>query len=67
MIINLNNRIEEVIANNLTVNGLIKYKNFTFRLLVTKVNGKLVKTVDRDKVFVQDGDTVEVLHLISGG
>lgn len=67
MIINLNNRIEEVEANDLTVNGLIKYKNFTFRLLVTKVNGKLVKTADRDHVFVNDGDTVEVLHLISGG
>jgi thiamine biosynthesis protein ThiS len=67
MIINLNNRIEEVVADELTVNGLIKYKNFTFRLLVTKVNGKLVKTVDRDQVFVNDGDTVEVLHLISGG
>jgi thiazole synthase/sulfur carrier protein len=67
MIITLNNRIEEVDAINISVNELIKYKNFTFRLLVTKVNGQLVKTAERDQIIVMEGDIVEVLHLISGG
>ncbi|NOU47871.1 MAG: sulfur carrier protein ThiS [Bacteroidales bacterium] len=63
----LNNRFEEIEATELTVNELINYKNFSFRMLVTKVNGQLVKKVERDNILVRDGDTVEVLHLISGG
>ena len=63
----LNNRKENIDADQLTVNALIKYKNFTFKLLVTKVNGKLVRIPERDDVMVKDGDKVDVLHLISGG
>ena len=63
----LNNRKENIDADQLTVNALIKYKNFTFKLLVTKVNGKLVRISERDDVIVKDGDKVDVLHLISGG
>jgi len=63
----LNNRSEQFEGEELTVNELIKQKNFTFKLLVTKVNGKLVKVNERDQVIVKDGDKVEVLHLISGG
>lgn len=63
----LNTKEETIEGNNLTVNEVIQYKNFTFRMLVTKINGKLVKTTERDAVIVQDGDVVEILHLISGG
>jgi thiamine biosynthesis protein ThiS len=63
----LNNRSEQFDSDELTVNELIKQKNFTFKLLVTKVNGKLVKVNERDQISVKDGDKVEVLHLISGG
>lgn len=67
MKITLNNRKETIDADILTVQELIKKKNFTFRLLVTKVNGKLVKRDERDKVKIKDGDNVAVIHLISGG
>jgi len=67
MTITLNNRTEQFDDAKLTVNDLIKKKNFTFKLLVTKVNGKLVKRDERDDVWVADGDAVEILHLISGG
>lgn len=63
----LNNRPETIDGMSITISELIIYKNYTFRLLVTKLNGKLVKRDERDKVVVNDGDTVEVLHLISGG
>jgi sulfur carrier protein len=63
----LNNRSEQFEGKELTVNELIKQKNFTFKLLVTKVNNRLVKVNERDQVMVKDGDKVEVLHLISGG
>jgi thiamine biosynthesis protein ThiS len=46
---------------------LLKVKNFTFRMLVIKVNEVLVKRDSYDQVFVKNGDNVSVLHLISGG
>lgn len=67
MNITLNNRQETIEADQLTLNELIQYKNFTFKLLVTKINGKLVRIADRDGAVVRDGDRVEVMHLISGG
>jgi sulfur carrier protein len=63
----LNNRPEEIEANEMSVNEIIRFKNFTFKLLVTKLNGKLVKTAERNEAIVRDGDTLEVMHLISGG
>jgi thiamine biosynthesis protein ThiS len=63
----LNNNKETLQDANLSVADLIRLKNFTFRLLVTKVNGQLVRKEDREKVFIKDGDDVMVLHLISGG
>jgi len=67
MEITLNNNKETFQEEKLTVADIIRIRNFTFKLLVTKVNGQLVKKEDRDKVFVNDGDDVMVLHLISGG
>ncbi len=63
----LNNTEEEISANRLTISELLKYKNFTFRLLVIKINGKLVKREDYDVAVVRDGDHVVVMHLVSGG
>jgi len=67
MKITLNNRPETFDASSLTFEELMKLKNFTFKLLVTKLNGKLVKKQDRGKVQIHDGDDVMVLHLVSGG
>lgn len=63
----LNNEKEIFQEENITVADLIRIKNFTFKLLVTKVNGQLVKKDERDKVIIHEGDDVMVLHLISGG
>lgn len=67
MNITLNNRSEELNAGELTVQELILLKNYTFKLLVTKINGKLVRKEDRDKTLIREGDKVDVIHLISGG
>lgn len=63
----LNNNRETIKSDSISVQELITYKNFTFALLVTKVNGQLVKKEDRDKVIIKDGDQVAIIHLISGG
>ncbi len=67
MKITLNNRPEEIEGTELSIQDLIKVKNFTFKLLVTKLNGKLVKKDERDSAIVREGDKVDVIHLISGG
>jgi thiamine biosynthesis protein ThiS len=67
MNITLNNRPYSFEEDSLSFEDLIKKKNFTFKLIVTKLNGKLVKKEARDKVVINDGDDVTVLHLVSGG
>jgi sulfur carrier protein len=63
----LNNTPEEISSENLTVNELLKYKNFTFKMLVIKINNELVKKTEYDTAVIRDGDNVSVLHLVSGG
>lgn len=63
----LNNRQEEFGKNIMTIRELLDKKNFTFKMLVIKINNKLVKKEDFDTAIVRDGDNVDVLHLISGG
>jgi thiamine biosynthesis protein ThiS len=63
----LNNKEEELAGDNLTITELLKAKNFTFKMLVIKVNGQLVKKSEHNTAIIKDGDDVMVLHLISGG
>jgi sulfur carrier protein len=63
----LNNNPDNFAAEKLTVSELLKLKNFTFRMLIVKINGTLVKKTDYETAVVVDGDDVNVLHLISGG
>lgn len=63
----LNNNEEEFAAQEMTIAELLTAKKFTFRMLVIKINGQLVKKGDYETAKVQDGDNVMVLHLISGG
>ena len=67
MKITLNNNPEIIDSKSLTVQELIELKKFTLALLITKVNGKLIRKEDRNKTLVNDGDSVAVIHLISGG
>lgn len=67
MEITLNNRVEKFEGDQLSVEEIIQRKNFTFKLLVTKINGRLIKKEERSSAMVQDGDNLIVLHLISGG
>lgn len=67
MKITLNNRPENFESEALSIAEIIQLKNFTFKLLVTKLNGQLVKKEDRAKILVKDGDSLLILHQISGG
>jgi len=63
----LNNRQEEFDKEIMTIRELLDEKNFTFKMLVIKINNKLVRKEHYDTSLVRDGDDVSVLHLISGG
>ena len=67
MNITLNNRPQFFEANKLTIDEILKLKKFSFKMLVIKVNGKLIKKKQYDVQEVIDGDNVQILHLISGG
>jgi thiamine biosynthesis protein ThiS len=67
MNITLNNRPQFFEEERLTIAEILKLKKFTFRMLVVKVNGKLVKKQQYTDQEVVDGDEVQIIHLISGG
>jgi sulfur carrier protein len=63
----LNNNIDTLNIDSCTVNDLLRIKNFTFKMLIIKINGRLVKKEEYDTALISEGDNVNVLHLISGG
>jgi thiamine biosynthesis protein ThiS len=63
----LNNNPESFNVDQCTVRELLGLKNYTFKMLVVKINGDLVKKDEYEVAIVRDGDDVMVLHLISGG
>jgi len=67
MLITLNNTSEQLPGDSLTIRDILRIKKFTFPNLVIKVNGQLIKKPAYDDAVVRDGDTVEIIHLISGG
>lgn len=63
----LNNRKEKINIEKLSITDLLKYKNFTFKMMIVKINGKLIKKDEYQTAYIKEGDNVSVLHLISGG
>jgi sulfur carrier protein len=63
----LNNRHEEFREEQLTVQELLEKKNFTFKMLIIRINGIIVKKNQYNDTVIHDSDDVMVLHLISGG
>lgn len=51
----------------LTVEDILKKRRYTFRMLVIKVDGKVVKKDTWAGAEVPEGADVQVLHLMSGG
>lgn len=51
----------------MTVRRVLEVMNYTFRMLVIKIDGQLVKKEDWDYAPVPAGADVKVIHLISGG
>lgn len=67
MKIRLNNTDEAFDEEDLTIAELLLLKKFTFKMLIIKINGNLVKQENYASATIHEGDDVMVLHLISGG
>jgi thiamine biosynthesis protein ThiS len=51
----------------LTIEQIIKEKKFSFPLKTVFINGHKVPKEEENKTEVQDGDEVNIIHLMSGG
>ena len=51
----------------MTVQRVLEVMKYTFRMLVVKVDGKLVKRDDYARTGVPEGADVKVIHLVAGG
>jgi thiamine biosynthesis protein ThiS len=67
MQITLNNRPETFDFDSLTIREILTLKNFTFKMMVVKINGKLIKKDQYSSAVVIAGDDLQIIHLISGG
>jgi len=52
---------------NLTIDDILKKKKYSFKMLVVKVNGKLVNKGEYKTFVVPPDADVKIIHLISGG
>ncbi len=63
----LNNREEIFETGDLTISKLLEVKKFTWKMLIIKVNGKVLKRHEYETTKINEGDDVSVFHLITGG
>lgn len=53
--------------SGMTIGDVLEKMNYTFRMLVVRVNGELVRKQDYAMHEVPPGADIKVIHLISGG
>lgn len=63
----LNNCPEIFEKDEMSISEILKVKNFIFKMLVIKVNDKVIKKQEYETTIVKNGDHVVILHLVSGG
>lgn len=66
MSIEVNGNTLEWVGNE-SVTQLLKRMNYTFPLVVVKIDGNVIPRSRYPDTIVPDGSRVEVIHLISGG
>ncbi|MDZ7634865.1 MAG: sulfur carrier protein ThiS [Bacteroidales bacterium] len=67
MNITLNNEPMNLEGESITVERLLELKRYTFRLRIVKINGRLIDRDSYGEEVINDGDTVQVIYLMSGG
>jgi len=67
MNITLNNEPLTLEGESITVEKLLELKKYTFRLRIVKVNGRILDRDSYGEEVINDGDSVQVIYLMSGG
>lgn len=67
MTITVNDQPHSWPEQSLTVREILARLNFSFPLIVVRVDGQLVQKNEYDSAAVPDGARMEAIHLISGG
>ena len=52
---------------SMTVDRILTIMKYSFRMIVVKVNGELVKKENYNTMLIPEGADVQVIHLIAGG
>jgi sulfur carrier protein len=63
----LNNNDKIIEKEEISITDLLVLKKYSFKMLVIKVNGNIVKKDDYHSTLVKEGDDVLIIHLMSGG
>jgi len=66
-IVRVNDQFELEWRPGMTVQDMLDELKFSFRMIVVKVNGELVRRSAYATTAVPDGADVRAIHLISGG
>lgn len=67
MEITLNNEPMAIDGDSVSVEKLLEMKRYTFRLRIVKINGRIIDRDTYAQEMIHDGDTVQVIYLMSGG
>lgn len=51
----------------MTVESLMNQKKFTYSRIIVKINNKHVSEDDYKTTIINDGDDVQMIHLLAGG
>lgn len=63
----LNNRAEIIEGDVFSISQIMVIKSFKFRMLVVRLNDRLIKKEEYETTLVKDGDDLKIIHLVSGG
>lgn len=65
--IHVNGQYEVEYRDGMTVQDVLDALKFSFRMIVVKIDGKVVLRRDFGTTLVPDGTEMQAIHLISGG
>jgi thiamine biosynthesis protein ThiS len=58
---------DRIIAQSLSVRGLLESLGLKPELVVVELNREILRRETLGDVFVREGDTLEVVHFVGGG
>jgi sulfur carrier protein len=61
------NGAEITVERGLTLGQLIDNRGLERRMIAVEYNGEIIPRHDYDDTLINDGDTLEVVHMVGGG